>query len=166
MDKIIILILACCLSLMGCSSPEMKYSDANSEKVEYVTAADKDAMDVDEVETVQFNVIKIPAEQMNKESRENLLKKLFQPDKGAVVYGLKRDDTYHTVCLYGKNGNKRVFYFYKVSDNWYMETQDGTVYKNAEFITDYIGTLPYSSETIGFASVSIDKNWLEYDDLI
>lgn len=125
-----------------------------------------DSDDLNKVVTIQLGSIKMPVEQMDQESSKALLEKLSHPDEEAVVYGVKQGDKYFAVCLHYENGDKKVFHFYHIAGKWYMESPDGTMYANADFITDYVGgDFADMEEAVeGSPLILIDDDWLAWDE--
>ena len=48
------------------------------------------------------------------------------------------DKNFPSVLLIYEGGETESLQFFKDSDKWFMETQDGTIYENADFITEWI----------------------------
>lgn len=48
------------------------------------------------------------------------------------------DKNFPSVLLIYEGGETESLQFFKDSDKWFMETRDGTVYENADFITEWI----------------------------
>lgn len=51
---------------------------------------------------------------------------------------LTRGDDFLAILLIHEGGQKDIFHFFKENDNWYMQTGNGELYENADFITDII----------------------------
>ncbi|MDO4616077.1 MAG: hypothetical protein Q4B03_01310 [Lachnospiraceae bacterium] len=172
MKKRRILMLLCCLSLMGCSGTQPNdngQTEATSQVTESVSEITVDAVnvsiDLSEIKTIQFNTAKMSPDRVRNASA--LLENLLQPKASNIAEGKERGDEYHTICLHYNNGEKKLFYFFLDSEEWYMERTDGTVYKDAGFIKEYIGgdaILSRNVETIGIIS-SLDEEILSYEPL-
>lgn len=97
---------------------------------------------LENISAVQFNTIKTSAEKM-KLSQLAALWNALQDTMDAECETnpvFPHEEPYHTVCLSYTDGSKDVFFFFCIDDNWYMKAPDGYIYKNADFITDYIQT--------------------------
>lgn len=103
------------------------------------TAKDKNVElpEISEIETVQYNSIKIPVERLDTENIMDLIQDLesLQPLRGDHT---EKSAIYDTISLIYKDGSKDVFLFWKENDNWYVETLEGDIYENADFVQDYI----------------------------
>ena len=53
------------------------------------------------------------------------------------MYSIKRGEDYVPISFIYSDGLKDVFFFFKSGDNWYVETDNGSVYENADFIADF-----------------------------
>ena len=49
---------------------------------------------------------------------------------------IQKPEDYDVVSIIYKDGSKDIFYFFHQDDKWYLETPEGIVYQNADFITD------------------------------
>lgn len=59
---------------------------------------------------------------------------------------ITRGDDFLAILLIHEDGQKDIFHFFKENDNWYMQTGDGELYENADFITDIIHVESADSE--------------------
>ena len=93
--------------------------------------------DKDEIQTIQYNSIKIPADRLDAENLAALIQQLesLQPYKGDYI---DMNKTFDSISLIYENGNKDVFLFWEENNCWYAETLDGTIYENADFVQNYI----------------------------
>lgn len=123
---LIILLFALCLLLFwkNNSSQKSKISIENPEKISQI----------------QFRVFKIPKEEYPSEKLESLLKCLEEtvPVDSGKAKTLERGDDFTSVLLIYEDGSKDKFFFFKDHEKWYLETDDGVFYENAEFIEDYV----------------------------
>lgn len=49
-----------------------------------------------------------------------------------------RGEDYYTVSFIYEDETKDIFYFFPKGEKWYLETENGDVYGNADFILDYV----------------------------
>lgn len=93
--------------------------------------------EIREIQTVQYNSIKMPAGRLETETLTALVQDLesLRPVKDDHI---EMNGTYDTISLIYENGNKDVFLFWKENDSWYAETLDGDIYENADFVQNYI----------------------------
>ena len=101
---------------------------------------DRDETKEEKLQYLQFNstrmdVKKYPTQQLSR----------FWEDLGSTVSveneEMKEpaeDKNFPSVLLIYEGGETESLKFFKDSDKWFMETQDGTVYENADFITEWI----------------------------
>lgn len=101
---------------------------------------DRDETKEEKLQYLQFNstrmdVKKYPTQQLSR----------FWEDLGSTVSveneEMKEpaeDKNFPSVLLIYEDGETESLKFFKDSDKWFMETRDGTVYENADFITEWI----------------------------
>lgn len=101
---------------------------------------DRDTTKEEKLQYLQFNstrmdVKKYPPQQLSR----------FWEDLGSTVSveneDLKdtaEDKNFPSVLLIYEGGETESLRFFKDNDKWFMETRDGTVYENADFITEWI----------------------------
>ena len=101
---------------------------------------DRDTTKEEKLQYLQFNstrmdVKKYPPQQLSR----------FWEDLGSTVSveneEMKEpaeDKNFPSVLLIYEDGETESLKFFKDSDKWFMETRDGTVYENADFITEWI----------------------------
>lgn len=119
---------------------------------------------VDAVTSVQIGTIKTPADKMGRTRVEKLTKHLEEVMQGSPLVdevlheqpeshlseepltnaagqsGGYQEAQYTTVHFRYESGRKNTYRFYAIDDKWYMESPDGNVYGDADFITDYVQT--------------------------
>ena len=88
---------------------------------------------------IQFNVMKIDIKKFG----EKNTKKFVNNIKNTTVFenkttAVQKSEDYDVVSLIYEDGTKDIFYFFNWDNTWYLETLDGNLYRNADFITDYI----------------------------
>lgn len=96
--------------------------------------------EIDSIKQIQLNSMRLDIEeQYSKEKLTSLVKDLEEapPVNDAESKDLKRGEDYTPIGLIYKDGTKNMFYFFQKGDNWYLETEDGYFYEDAEFINDY-----------------------------
>lgn len=101
---------------------------------------DRDTTKEEKLQYLQFNstrmdVKKYPPQQLSR----------FWEDLGSTVSvenedlkEIAEDKNFPSVLLIYEGGETESLRFFKDNDKWFMETQDGTVYENADFITEWI----------------------------
>lgn len=101
---------------------------------------DRDETKEEKLQYLQFNstrmdVKKYPTQQLSR----------FWEDLGSTVSveneEMKEpaeDKNFPSILLIYEGGETESLRFFKDNDKWFMETQDGTVYENADFITEWI----------------------------
>lgn len=76
---------------------------------------------------------------------------------------LQRGDDFLAILLIHEDGQKDIFHFFQENEKWYMQTGDGELYENADFITDIIHVESADSgETApsGYTGLSITEEGL------
>ena len=76
---------------------------------------------------------------------------------------LTRGDDFLAILLIHEDGQKDIFHFFQENEKWYMQTGDGELYENADFITDIIHVDEAASgETVpsGYTGLSITEEGL------
>lgn len=68
---------------------------------------------------------------------------------------LQRGDDFLAILLIHEDGQKDIFHFFKENDNWYMQTEDGELYENADFVTDIINVVDVGADAHPFADFSV-----------
>lgn len=90
----------------------------------------------EEIAKLQFNTIRLD----RKDYPEDKLKSLLNHIENLVPterVTRENQDFLSIILLYG-NGEKEVYLFFEDQEQWYMETSDGQVYQDADFILDYL----------------------------
>lgn len=96
-----------------------------------------------EISMIQVNGIKIRANENSLwgdfstfvESLEEAV-----PLDNSVKDNVRREENYYVVTLRYNDESKQSFYFFQMDssgDKWYIETEDGTIYQNADFFAQY-----------------------------
>ena len=76
---------------------------------------------------------------------------------------LTRGDDFLAIFLIHEDGQKDIFHFFQENEKWYMQTGNGELYENADFITDIIHVEEAASgETVpsGYTGLSITEEGL------
>lgn len=76
---------------------------------------------------------------------------------------LTRGDDFLAILLIHEDGQEDIFHFFQENEKWYMQTGDGELYENADFITDIIHVEEAASgETVpsGYTGLSITEEGL------
>lgn len=105
-----------------------------SEKEKNIRIPDK------EISMIQVNGIKIRASENSlwgdfSTFVESLEKAI--PLDNSVKDNVRREGNYYVVTLRYDDESKQSFYFFQTDssgDKWYVETEDGTIYQNADFL--------------------------------
>lgn len=111
---------------------------------------------VEEIENVQFNLIKTGAKEFGAERLSDLLE-----DLEAAVSEENREkdhslpEEYITVILTHTDREKDLYLFFQQDTSWYLQTEDSTVYGNAGFIEDFIDFQDAASNQTSSAKVEI-----------
>lgn len=74
--------------------------------------------------------------------RLDRVKPLEQEESGII----KREEDYIPISFIYSDGTKDIFFFFKNDDSWYVETDKGDVYKNADFIADFLQLPKFSRQ--------------------
>lgn len=134
------LAFAACL-LTGCGgTPDTSAKDSQSDTVSEEAEAEPAIQLADqEIETVQINGMKF-----HKFEGERNFERFAESLEAVVPIAaadIQPGELFHIVTLTYEDGTKERFDFIRSEADdsvWYVETEDGTVYQNAEFITEYI----------------------------
>jgi len=91
------------------------------------------------ISQIQLRTFKISREDYPSKKLDNLLKciEATVPVKPEKDKGLERNEEFTSVLLIYEDGTKEKFFFFENDGKWYMETEQGILYENAEFIKDY-----------------------------
>lgn len=94
---------------------------------------------VEKPETIvqyQLGTMRMDVEEAHKKELTEILDGLeevvLMEEKGE----LSRGDDFISILLIRENGDKDKFFFFQDQGQWYLETEDGTVYENADFFTE------------------------------
>lgn len=91
-----------------------------------------------EVTQVQFNAVKIDAKRMGAKKVETLQNDITNTMRleNQVFFGTHKGNDYFSLLLRNEERKEQYFFFCENS-KWYMETKQGKVYEDAEFILNY-----------------------------
>lgn len=138
MKKIIIflMLLSICFSFSACGGtkqPEQTSIEIpeteNILKLQiYTIQASIDEFSAYRLDSLVYNLKKVKP--VNKDERSDL----------------KRGEDYIPITFFYTDGTKDTFFFFQNDGNWYVETDDGGMYKGADFITNFTH-LPETVET-------------------
>jgi len=94
----------------------------------------------EKITQIQFCTMRIPRKEYPSKKLEALFKYLEDttPVESKIKNSLKRNEDFVSLLLIYGDGSKDKFFFFQDSGKWYMETDEGFFYENAEFIEDYI----------------------------
>ena len=68
---------------------------------------------------------------------------------------LQRGEDFLAILLIHEDGQKDIFHFFQENEKWYMQTGDGELYENADFITDIINVVDVGADAHPFADFSV-----------
>lgn len=93
----------------------------------------------EKISQIQLRTARILREAYSSTKLDNLLKCLEKtvPVESEEKSGLERNEDFTSVLLIYEDGSKDKFFFFEDNGKWYMETDEGIFYENAEFIEDY-----------------------------
>lgn len=113
--------------------------------------------EIEEVSEIQLNTTKISVQLFGKDRAINLMEKIKEVPILDEEYRktIQNNGYYDTVSIIYNDKSRDMFYFFKVNDNWYMETEKGAIYKDADFITSFIDWQEINME----ASLGVPSEW-------
>ena len=122
MKKYSICIFLCGVLLAGCSS-EKELSQ----------------IEIPEEEIAKFQMGSIKSKPEEYKKLSNLIKDMEEavPEKDQKKAPHRGEDYYLVSFIY-EDETKDIFYFFPKGEKWYLETENGDVYGNADFILDYV----------------------------
>lgn len=132
MKKVVNIILIVCIivSFTGCAEKEIPQKiNLPNEK---------------EVYAVQIGSFKTKTEKFGNMRLQSLfkdigkIKPIEKKDIGKIKCGEKQARDYTSVVFHYQKNKAEAFYFFKHNKKWYLETKDGYVYQNAEFINKIV----------------------------
>ena len=91
-------------------------------------------IDNDHISAIQLNVFRIKDRKSSFQKITDGLEQTAVPQNKADT--IQKPEDYDVVSIIYKDGSKDIFYFFHQDDKWYLETPEGIVYQNADFITD------------------------------
>lgn len=111
---------------------------------------------VEEIENIQFNLIKTGAKEFGAERLSDLLEDLeaaVSEENRVKDHSLPEE--YITVILTYTDREKELYLFFQQDGSWYLQTEDSAVYGNADFIEEYIDFQDAVSNRTSSAKVEI-----------
>ncbi len=159
-----------CASAMVCVSVLGAAGMIPTEKV----SAQSSGIVIEAPETIvqlQLGTMRINVETSGKQELEKVFDLLEEvtPAGEDMQETLNRGEDFYGVLLIHEDGTKDKFYFFSQNDKWYMETEDGVFYENAEGLTDIVHmeeadvTTSVPEETVQYLiSCDRDRKMLEY----
>lgn len=134
MKKNIIALISIVICIFICGFSEANNTEGCSEKTQI------QIQQPEKIVTVQLNSMKIDSQEFGKGRLSDLVKSmestiLLDEEEANLI---QKGDIYSVVIFIYEDGTKNIFHFFEESGEWYAETEDGSIYKNAEFIEDYI----------------------------
>lgn len=152
MMKKIITTAALCLSLCFCMG--IKIENVKAEGIIIENPAD--------IVQYQLGTMRMDVQQEQLDEILSGLETVALADEESQK-SLTRGDDFLAILLIHEDGQKDIFHFFKENDNWYMQTGDGKLYENADFVTDIIHVEDAVSEETapsGYTGLSITEEGL------
>ena len=145
------------LLFTGCRATEAPKATVEDTKIdiqkelESETAMEDNNFSIDKenIFAIQLNVSRIKDRKSSFQKITDGLEQTVIPQNKTDT--IQKSDDYDVVSIIYGDGSKDIFYFFQQGDMWYMETPEGSVYQNADFITDVFE----SSEELEVQSVHI-----------
>lgn len=133
-----------CLLTMGCGKDFVKKEDGQI-MIEHPK----------EIEKLQFNTIRLERKDYPEDKLDSLIKNMESLVPTETV--LKDEQDLLSILFIYENGEKDVYLFFEDQNQWYMEAADGQIYKDAEFVLDYVDLNAVTVTTLN----SLSKEKLE-----
>lgn len=94
----------------------------------------------DSIAKVYIDSVKMEPGKFGRENLEILMKNIetAMPATRLQAMQTERDDNYFVITFVDKNEKSTIFYFYRVDGKCYMETKNGELYEDANFIEEYL----------------------------
>lgn len=124
MKRIVVFLMAlfASLTLLACEKNE-------PEPAPRIAVPDKESIQKIQIESSRIDADMYPSSQMN--DFLNLLGRALPVEEAPEI---QRGEEYFPISLIYQDGTKDVFFFFQQDGKWYMETEEGTVYKNVDSI--------------------------------
>ena len=108
--------------------------------------------ELDAIDELQLNLTRISADDYPNAKLADLAEDIESAEQVDVKEAekLHRPEDYLTITLGYEDDSQDTFYFFQYEGEWYMETEAGVFYRNAEFVQDYISQVEVIPES-GFS---------------
>lgn len=95
--------------------------------------------ELEEVQKIQLGSIKIDSKDYSLSKLRRLMDELEQAKEADLSEELvEKGDDYFPVSLIYKDGGRDIFFFFERDGKYYLEAPDGRIFKDADFINDYV----------------------------
>ncbi len=131
-------------------------------KIENVKAEGIAIENLEDIVQYQLGTMRMDVQQEQLDEILNGLETVTLADEKSQK-SLTRGDDFLAILLIHEDGQKDIFHFFQENEKWYMQTGDGELYENADFITDIIHVEEAASgETVpsGYTGLSITEEGL------
>ena len=121
-------------------------------KIEDVSVENVQLPSPDTISELQLNLTRISADDYPNAKLADLAEDIESAEQVDVKEAekLHRPEDYLTITLGYEDDSQDTFYFFQYEGEWYMETEAGVFYRNAEFVQDYISQVEVIPES-GFS---------------
>lgn len=145
MKKIItyLVFFSMCVSLFSSVSLSAAAEKKQTEQASIMTHGKEDIVKI-QYSSIRADIDKYPKSQLN-----DLIYHLdsVKPVDQEEIANVKRGEEYFTISFIYNDGTKDVYFFFQNNDNWYVETDKGDLYKNADFIADFTDLADFKKRT-------------------
>lgn len=108
----------------------------------------------DDIVQYQLGTMRMDVRQEELEEILNGLETVTLADEESQK-SLQRGEDFLAILLIHEDGQKDIFHFFQENEKWYMQTGDGELYENADFITGIINVVDVEANGHSFADFSI-----------
>lgn len=132
-----------CVSLFSSVSLSDAAEKKQTEQAFIMTHGKEDIVKI-QYSSIRADIDKYPKSQLN-----DLIYHLdsVKPVDQEEIANVKRGEEYFTISFIYNDGTKDVYFFFQNNDNWYVETDKGDLYKNADFIADFTDLADFKKRT-------------------
>ena len=123
-------------------------------KIENVKAEGIIIENPDDIVQYQLGTMRMDAQQEQLDEILSGLETVTLADEKSQK-SLTRGEDFLAILLIHEDGQKDIFHFFQENEKWYMQTGDGELYENADFITGIINVVDVEANGHSFADFSI-----------
>ena len=123
-------------------------------KIENVKAEGIIIENPDDIVQYQLGTMRMDAQQEQLDEILSGLETVTLADEESQK-SLTRGEDFLAILLIHEDGQKDIFHFFQENEKWYMQTGDGELYENADFITGIINVVDVEANGHSFADFSI-----------